>query len=128
MAIVSLIRFFIWLGWITVLYAAVEACLACCAECFVGIIENLVEYFNRCEPPSVLAFALIVNGAGMRISKLRFTASPIFKLQKTPGGCSRTEVSQQVSKCELPSDPSPWHDRHRCARQRFAGWDEYVFG
>ncbi|KIJ68160.1 hypothetical protein HYDPIDRAFT_83809 [Hydnomerulius pinastri MD-312] len=25
----------------------VEACLACCAECFVGCIENLVEYFNR---------------------------------------------------------------------------------
>ncbi|KAJ7680327.1 plasma-membrane choline transporter-domain-containing protein [Mycena polygramma] len=25
----------------------VEACLACCAACFVGIIENLVEYFNR---------------------------------------------------------------------------------
>ena len=27
--------------------AAVEVCLACCAACFVGIIENLVEYFNR---------------------------------------------------------------------------------
>ena len=27
---------------------AVEACLACCAVCFVGCIENLVEYFNRC--------------------------------------------------------------------------------
>ncbi|KAJ6625642.1 plasma-membrane choline transporter-domain-containing protein, partial [Mycena sp. CBHHK59/15] len=25
----------------------VEACLACCASCFVGIIESLVEYFNR---------------------------------------------------------------------------------
>ncbi|KAJ7072323.1 plasma-membrane choline transporter-domain-containing protein [Mycena amicta] len=25
----------------------VEACLACCAACFIGIIENLVEYFNR---------------------------------------------------------------------------------
>jgi len=25
----------------------VEAVLACCAECFVGIIESLVEYFNR---------------------------------------------------------------------------------
>ncbi|KAJ7170550.1 plasma-membrane choline transporter-domain-containing protein [Mycena crocata] len=25
----------------------VEACLACCAACFVGIIESLVEYFNR---------------------------------------------------------------------------------
>lgn len=25
----------------------VEACLACCAEFFVGCIENLVEYFNR---------------------------------------------------------------------------------
>jgi len=25
----------------------VEACLACCAACFVGIIEQLVEYFNR---------------------------------------------------------------------------------
>lgn len=25
----------------------VEACLACCAACFVGIIENMVEYFNR---------------------------------------------------------------------------------
>ncbi|KAJ7287527.1 DUF580-domain-containing protein [Mycena rebaudengoi] len=24
----------------------VEACLACCAACFVGIIESLVEYFN----------------------------------------------------------------------------------
>ena len=24
------------------------ACLACCASCFVGIIEGLVEYFNRC--------------------------------------------------------------------------------
>lgn len=27
--------------------SAVEACLACCAECFVGCIEQLVEYFNR---------------------------------------------------------------------------------
>ncbi|KAJ7901833.1 plasma-membrane choline transporter-domain-containing protein [Mycena olivaceomarginata] len=26
----------------------VEACLACCASCFVGIIESLVQYFNRC--------------------------------------------------------------------------------
>ncbi|KAJ7084392.1 DUF580-domain-containing protein [Mycena belliarum] len=25
----------------------VEACLACCAACFVGMIESLVEYFNR---------------------------------------------------------------------------------
>ncbi|KAF5348744.1 hypothetical protein D9758_006837 [Tetrapyrgos nigripes] len=25
----------------------VEACLACCAACFIGFIENLVEYFNR---------------------------------------------------------------------------------
>jgi len=25
----------------------VEACLACCAACFVGIIEGMVEYFNR---------------------------------------------------------------------------------
>lgn len=25
----------------------VEAALACCAACFVGILENLVEYFNR---------------------------------------------------------------------------------
>jgi len=25
----------------------VEACLACCAECFIGCIESLVEYFNR---------------------------------------------------------------------------------
>ncbi|KAF9461254.1 plasma-membrane choline transporter-domain-containing protein [Collybia nuda] len=25
----------------------VEACLACCAACFVGIIESMVEYFNR---------------------------------------------------------------------------------
>lgn len=26
---------------------AVEACLACCAACFVGILQNLIEYFNR---------------------------------------------------------------------------------
>ena len=26
---------------------AVEACLALCAECFIGCIESLVEYFNR---------------------------------------------------------------------------------
>lgn len=26
---------------------AVEVCLACCAECFIGVIENLVAYFNR---------------------------------------------------------------------------------
>jgi hypothetical protein len=26
---------------------AVEACLACCAECFVGCIEGMVRYFNR---------------------------------------------------------------------------------
>jgi len=25
----------------------VEACLACCAACFVGILQNLIEYFNR---------------------------------------------------------------------------------
>ncbi|KAJ3570358.1 hypothetical protein NP233_g4447 [Leucocoprinus birnbaumii] len=25
----------------------VEACLACCAACFVGCIQNMVEYFNR---------------------------------------------------------------------------------
>lgn len=25
----------------------VEACLACCAACFIGIIESMVEYFNR---------------------------------------------------------------------------------
>jgi len=25
----------------------VEACLACCAECFVGCIEGMVRYFNR---------------------------------------------------------------------------------
>ncbi|EIW83046.1 DUF580-domain-containing protein [Coniophora puteana RWD-64-598 SS2] len=25
----------------------VTACLACCAECFVGCIESMVEYFNR---------------------------------------------------------------------------------
>ncbi|KAH9957911.1 plasma-membrane choline transporter-domain-containing protein [Russula dissimulans] len=25
----------------------VEACLACCAECFIGCIEGLVEYFNK---------------------------------------------------------------------------------
>ncbi|KAF9566775.1 DUF580-domain-containing protein [Agrocybe pediades] len=25
----------------------IEACLACCAACFIGIIESLVEYFNR---------------------------------------------------------------------------------
>jgi len=25
----------------------VEACLACCAACFVGLLENAVEYFNR---------------------------------------------------------------------------------
>jgi len=25
----------------------VEACLACCAECFIGCIERAVEYFNR---------------------------------------------------------------------------------
>ncbi|KAI0320920.1 plasma-membrane choline transporter-domain-containing protein [Amylostereum chailletii] len=25
----------------------IEACLACCAECFVGCIENMVQYFNR---------------------------------------------------------------------------------
>lgn len=29
------------------LSTAVEACLACCAECFVGCIESMVEYFNR---------------------------------------------------------------------------------
>lgn len=43
------------------LFTAIEACLACCAECFVGIIENLVEYFNRYEVSSVLAFALMIN-------------------------------------------------------------------
>lgn len=26
---------------------AVEACLALCAECFIGCIEGLVQYFNR---------------------------------------------------------------------------------
>ena len=26
---------------------AVEACLACCASCFVGILQNMAEYFNR---------------------------------------------------------------------------------
>ncbi|KAF8518950.1 plasma-membrane choline transporter-domain-containing protein [Hysterangium stoloniferum] len=25
----------------------VEACLACCAQCLIGVIENLVQYFNR---------------------------------------------------------------------------------
>ncbi|KAI0062896.1 DUF580-domain-containing protein [Artomyces pyxidatus] len=25
----------------------VEACLACCAECFIGCIEGMVQYFNR---------------------------------------------------------------------------------
>jgi hypothetical protein len=25
----------------------VEACLACCAACFVGMLQSLVEYFNR---------------------------------------------------------------------------------
>ncbi|CAA7263158.1 unnamed protein product [Cyclocybe aegerita] len=25
----------------------VEACLACCAACFVGILQSMVEYFNR---------------------------------------------------------------------------------
>lgn len=25
----------------------VEACLACCASCFVGILQNMAEYFNR---------------------------------------------------------------------------------
>lgn len=28
--------------------AVVEACLAACAACFLGLIESLVEYFNRC--------------------------------------------------------------------------------
>lgn len=27
--------------------AAVEACLALCAECFIGCIEGMVQYFNR---------------------------------------------------------------------------------
>ena len=27
--------------------SAVEACLALCAECFIGCIEGMVEYFNR---------------------------------------------------------------------------------
>lgn len=26
---------------------AVEVCLACCAECFIGCIESMVQYFNR---------------------------------------------------------------------------------
>ena len=30
-----------------VLCLAIEACLACCAACFIGCIQNLVEYFNR---------------------------------------------------------------------------------
>jgi hypothetical protein len=34
------------------LLKAVEACLACCAACFVGIIEGMVEYFNRYCLPS----------------------------------------------------------------------------
>ncbi|EGO00195.1 hypothetical protein SERLA73DRAFT_89090 [Serpula lacrymans var. lacrymans S7.3] len=25
----------------------VEACLACCAECFIGCIDNMVQYFNK---------------------------------------------------------------------------------
>ncbi|KAI0305768.1 DUF580-domain-containing protein [Multifurca ochricompacta] len=25
----------------------VEACLACCAECFIGCVEGMVQYFNR---------------------------------------------------------------------------------
>lgn len=28
-------------------YIAVEACLACCAACFIGLLQSAVEYFNR---------------------------------------------------------------------------------
>ena len=28
-------------------YKAVEVCLAICAECFIGCIESMVQYFNR---------------------------------------------------------------------------------
>ncbi|KAJ7218063.1 plasma-membrane choline transporter-domain-containing protein [Mycena pura] len=37
----------------------VEACLACCAACFVGIIESLVEYFNRYMEARIPIMALM---------------------------------------------------------------------
>jgi hypothetical protein len=32
---------------LTTLLTAVEACLALCAECFIGCIEGMIQYFNR---------------------------------------------------------------------------------
>lgn len=32
---------------ISYVISAVEACLACCAACFIGMLQSLVEYFNR---------------------------------------------------------------------------------
>ncbi|KAJ7581593.1 plasma-membrane choline transporter-domain-containing protein [Mycena floridula] len=36
----------------------VEACLACCAACFVGIIDRMVEYFNRL----LMFFLILISG------------------------------------------------------------------
>jgi len=38
---------------------AVEAALACCAACFVGILENMVEYFNRYAYIEIGKFQLV---------------------------------------------------------------------
>lgn len=39
----------------------IEACLACCAACFVGFLESLVEYFNR--------YAYIEIGKGLALTR-----------------------------------------------------------
>lgn len=75
---------------------AVEMCLACCAECFVGIIESLVAYFNRYACFAQLSFVANVF-AGTRTSKSYCMGNHIYDLQKIPGGCSKIVVSAVIN-------------------------------
>lgn len=72
--------------------AGVEACLACCANCFVGIIENLVAYFNRLIQTSYLYGLAFTPVVGTRTSRLRYMANHTSSLPRIRGDCSRIAV------------------------------------
>lgn len=52
----------------------IEAILACCAECFIGCIENLVQYFNRYAYIEIALYGKVSGVCGGATCPLSFLA------------------------------------------------------
>lgn len=92
----------------------VGAAIACVAQCCIGCITSLVEYFNRYGLPrarSTTGYFLTEPqlSTGMPTSRSPCMARATSMLQRTPGTCSETEafrLSSTVSRARTMLGPS----------------------